>query len=1143
MTRRILSLIFSICVFICGNHAYSASPIYTLYTGANWMNRISDSTLLTKILIPGTHDSGAVEDIFPGTTQYDNIADQLANGVRFLDIRIQAVETFNSNEGRYLCSYRVVHGDLAWPAYRDFGDYKEIALQPITDFLKNHARETVYVSFKKERDTKIVNSTYETGPSGNCLGNFFKFNDNIYYTTANKQTTLGEVRGKIVVFNREGGENGKVGTKWGDPDIVNIQDDFNLSLSWFGVDYEAKWNAIKNKIDEAKDAPSNGRKYFANFLSANFLSAKIKPNAEYQNSTLFRYLKSAEMRYRAAKEEVLPMGSLFIMDYANNPLCLRKDNYATTSQDICTNPFADEYFTKQILTNEIIKANMRRVANRISIDDPGPILQSVQFATSDAVAGINGSTFDISNPINQSKSYIRFISAVGDHGSQLCLSVRGVDSHAAGTEAEAYYCHPNGEYAVSDHYWSTVDRGDDFVSLINQTSGLCLGVNGSDAHTVSSRVGVFVCDGSLNQQWQMRHDDQGYVQLVNRASTLCLGVINTDANNAGDAAEISTCQASPSDPAMDTRWMISGTGYKDFSDLYYAFVQAGWHIDRGLGGQSEQVIRDYIRTNNAVRTELMNRSTDRNLDNKRDIELVGHIHVYRWLLENNILSADALKQLSLDGQRNYVITLLQGSLKLPPSRIQSLDNIGLIEMASQVTQSRFDLKALCRAQNWHTDAELASYSADQVRNSVASHLSTRIAEPLATLQSLSDVDLAAAGWKFHWLLEKQVSVAETLSQANLASIRQLVQNEISRYQTTTPGELDWLSPKQLISRAYSIQLSPVHSFLLAAKHKTAAELRQMSKDDMSNVLRSELSQRSSTSIAELQSIPSDEIVSLAKINRSLFENKVRPASELTSLPLKQDSIVLKTPLVLEKCLDAFGGSFDNGTPIIIWDCHYRDNQQWIMRPSGEITSATHPDKCLDVEGGSFYDGTRVILWDCHGGPNQKWRLTENGLLKTEQEKCLDIYGAQTGNETGVIIWQCHGQANQRWIPEDRYPSQHHLAMQGVHIRDLSNGAIYLIDRGVLRQIPNAAVNSALFQEILEYRDVDNVKNFILGAPFSSDTYLAREGNDGAIYLVEPQQRRPIASTAAMDWYRFNSGKIKIVSTDSLNAIPVGEAIR
>ncbi|MGV9281952.1 RICIN domain-containing protein, partial [Streptomyces sp. NPDC003730] len=30
--------------------------------------------------------------------------------------------------------------------------------------------------------------------------------------------------------------------------------------------------------------------------------------------------------------------------------------------------------------------------------------------------------------------------------------------------------------------------------------------------------------------------------------------------------------------------------------------------------------------------------------------------------------------------------------------------------------------------------------------------------------------------------------------------------------------------------------------------------------------------------------------------------------------------------------------------------------------------------CLDASGGTWNDGTPVHLWTCHTGPNQKWTL-------------------------------------------------------------------------------------------------------------------------------------------------------------------------
>ena len=59
--------------------------------GTEWMKELPDNTPLREMSIPGTHDSGALHSIgdVAGKCQDLSIADQLAIGVRFFDIRLQ----------------------------------------------------------------------------------------------------------------------------------------------------------------------------------------------------------------------------------------------------------------------------------------------------------------------------------------------------------------------------------------------------------------------------------------------------------------------------------------------------------------------------------------------------------------------------------------------------------------------------------------------------------------------------------------------------------------------------------------------------------------------------------------------------------------------------------------------------------------------------------------------------------------------------------------------------------------------------------------------------------------------------------------------------------------------------------------------
>ena len=64
------------------------------------------------------------------------------------------------------------------------------------------------------------------------------------------------------------------------------------------------------------------------------------------------------------------------------------------------------------------------------------------------------------------------------------------------------------------------------------------------------------------------------------------------------------------------------------------------------------------------------------------------------------------------------------------------------------------------------------------------------------------------------------------------------------------------------------------------------------------------------------------------------------------------------------CLDASDGDARSKT------CNGSAAQQWQIKGTALINPAS--SKCLDVEGGRSDDGTRLILYECHGGANQQW---------------------------------------------------------------------------------------------------------------------------------------------------------------------------
>jgi 1-phosphatidylinositol phosphodiesterase len=241
---------------------------------SNWMGLVKDTTKLSQLSIPGTHNSAA-RYIDPTiyklrnsprlTTQTDSLREQLDAGIRFFDIRV----------GYTNDRFELYHEDV--PLNLRFGQVRDIC----KSFLSSHPRETIIVSLKKEDDAP---------DGGNTKGvtfqdKFDKFvaeGPSLWYLGVGIPT-LGQVRGKIVLFRRfrlnkatpqglginafddfPGNATGTIedNPKAGTPKL-RIQDDYGqLSTS-----KASKYKAIEKILKEAL-APGHQDVLYVNFASA-----------------------------------------------------------------------------------------------------------------------------------------------------------------------------------------------------------------------------------------------------------------------------------------------------------------------------------------------------------------------------------------------------------------------------------------------------------------------------------------------------------------------------------------------------------------------------------------------------------------------------------------------------------------------------------------------------------------------------------------------------------------------------------------------------------------------------------------------------------------------------------------------------------
>lgn len=196
----------------------------------SWMGDIPDDVLVTALSIPGTHDSGCIDGpVGFAKTQNLDIAEQLNAGIRFLDIRL----------AHYQDDLRV-HHDVVYMG-KNYND----VLQICVDFLAAHPSEAIIMSVKEEE--RFDAPLGDFAPS-EVLGRLLRgeresrensrsFDDEFEYQTWRRleaappfynyidpavaggrpvatapaltsATTLGDVRGRIVLLRRFQGEDG-----------------------------------------------------------------------------------------------------------------------------------------------------------------------------------------------------------------------------------------------------------------------------------------------------------------------------------------------------------------------------------------------------------------------------------------------------------------------------------------------------------------------------------------------------------------------------------------------------------------------------------------------------------------------------------------------------------------------------------------------------------------------------------------------------------------------------------------------------------------------------------------------------------------------------------------------------------------------
>ena len=270
-------------MFLAGPPAFAAPAAAPSGPLADWMAPLPATKKISTFSIPGSHDSCALYESWPHTARCQalTISEQLATGVRFLDIRCRHIHD----------AFKIFHGSV------DQKTTFDLVLNDCLAFLKEHPAACLILSVKEEstpeENTRTFEQTFDT---------YVKTGDTNWFLK-DYIPALKEVRGKLVLFRRFSASsvpNGIAASAWPDNAAFWISPTLRVQDDYVVKDKAAKWAAIAALYQEAVTGDHDA--LYVNFASGyepgmfgipdiNAVSDSINPQltAYFQKANAGRY--------------------------------------------------------------------------------------------------------------------------------------------------------------------------------------------------------------------------------------------------------------------------------------------------------------------------------------------------------------------------------------------------------------------------------------------------------------------------------------------------------------------------------------------------------------------------------------------------------------------------------------------------------------------------------------------------------------------------------------------------------------------------------------------------------------------------------------------------------------------------------------
>lgn len=296
--HRLLAYALLVCMMVCVFAGLAATPAEAADVHAiNWMSAVPDSTKLSNMSIPGTHDSCTqnVDMRYIFQCQDASIATQLKYGYRYLDMRL--VLEKRSGQETLVLKHNIARCKVSDSPFSRTLTLDDV-LCDVYAFLDAHPTETVILCMKAE------NSKDDVADVQSVLYEAISREPDRWYLK-NEIPTMGEVRGKIVLATRFddklpvgfehcglyfGWEDQGDRTILADPtadSVINDRETLYVQ-DRYNYDVDDKITAIHTCLDNSRAADDT---FFLNFTSTSGSGAVGHPKeyAKHINLDLYDY--------------------------------------------------------------------------------------------------------------------------------------------------------------------------------------------------------------------------------------------------------------------------------------------------------------------------------------------------------------------------------------------------------------------------------------------------------------------------------------------------------------------------------------------------------------------------------------------------------------------------------------------------------------------------------------------------------------------------------------------------------------------------------------------------------------------------------------------------------------------------------------